>query len=780
LARFNPRNILSSYSATEALNANFADIQELFSRVVFRDGTDDNAFLANADLNHFKLNNVAEGASNTDGVNLGQVVGLINTIPKGDKGDPGSAGDGLPTRAALAAFVATDGDDASLLEEGRAGKFVFHASSSVDLSAKVAADTEQGIYIPGLNGVWVRVLGIDTWLNPEWFGLSTAAGSDDANRLLIPKITATMSALGYRTLAFPAKTYRVGYIQAEPVGGTAASVYITQSDITFILYGTKLIGKGLRLTAIGDRFTLRGGLLVDDQGVPDGYTTTTTPSTYLLDLRGADHVVDGTFLLKDPEITGGYIAYIRGAATGLKMRNVRFGGGNGIYVQGTNHVFSDMVLIANATGGDDGFALKAPGVVTRNITISNVVMTGFASMLSIGSEVGNPLSQGLDPAYRWGVANVNATGLVGYQCAKALYIKPGAIATYPYMDGTVEDINVSAQIYDPTGSHFENGVIISPARGARVRRIRAKVLINARAAHNGSLGVTAGIYMPLMDYRSRNIGGGVLEGEATAAPSISDVEISLRHSDPLDAQDYDVTLRPSYPMQHVARIEQLTDGYGIMSKIKLDIESTGSKETGIFVKDGLDDAVIIQRAILTNASRNPVTAAPYRGGIFSLSNIRLDGKIEFGGTTVGFPIGGTDAVLATTAYTGREVKRQIVQIGSAAAGTAIADRLIWSTPRRKIYITSARIVNGVAIGGSSTNNTTVTLKVNGSSIASLTTTATLAASTETQMHTGSCIRSANALNIGPNTPIQFSKTDAGTGAALTDAVLVIEYVETGV
>ena len=89
------------------------------------------------------------------------------------KGDPGSPGEGYATRAALALAgdAATDLDDAYLTEGRRSGKFIF---SSNDLSAEVAADTLQGIFIApysdptGASGAWVRdFLGIGV---ADWFG----------------------------------------------------------------------------------------------------------------------------------------------------------------------------------------------------------------------------------------------------------------------------------------------------------------------------------------------------------------------------------------------------------------------------------------------------------------------------------------------------------------------------------------------------------------------------------------------------------------------------------
>lgn len=86
MARFIPRDISSAYDAQTALNANFADIAELFEETLFRDGRAFNALTDDLDVNHYKLKNVNPGVADSDGVNLSQVVDLVNTIPRGPAG----------------------------------------------------------------------------------------------------------------------------------------------------------------------------------------------------------------------------------------------------------------------------------------------------------------------------------------------------------------------------------------------------------------------------------------------------------------------------------------------------------------------------------------------------------------------------------------------------------------------------------------------------------------------------------------------------------------------
>lgn len=101
------------------------------------------------------------------------------------KGDPGSPGEGYPTRALMAAATPAPSnlDDAYLTEPGREGKFIF---STANLSAQVTADTLQGIYIAkaggnGSTGAWVRTF--DGPVKPEWFGALGNGTTDDTAAL---------------------------------------------------------------------------------------------------------------------------------------------------------------------------------------------------------------------------------------------------------------------------------------------------------------------------------------------------------------------------------------------------------------------------------------------------------------------------------------------------------------------------------------------------------------------------------------------------------------------
>jgi hypothetical protein len=113
-------------------------------------------------------------------------------------------------RTALASITnVTNGQSAILSESGREGTFVF---STDDLSAEVAADPLQGIYVPpssdttGASGAWVRKF--DGAVQVNWFGAKGDGATDD--RAAIQAAINHVSSAGGGTVLFPAGTHLVG------------------------------------------------------------------------------------------------------------------------------------------------------------------------------------------------------------------------------------------------------------------------------------------------------------------------------------------------------------------------------------------------------------------------------------------------------------------------------------------------------------------------------------------------------------------------------------------
>lgn len=125
---------------------------------------------------------------------MSDVVVLRDTSPvlfdvegMGAPGPVGPAGDmaTVATKASLAALSVAAGAIRYLTEAGSEGVFVY---SAADLSAQVAADTYQGIYIApasdtdGSSGAWVRTIEGETYY-ASWFGFNTTNLSTNHLRL---------------------------------------------------------------------------------------------------------------------------------------------------------------------------------------------------------------------------------------------------------------------------------------------------------------------------------------------------------------------------------------------------------------------------------------------------------------------------------------------------------------------------------------------------------------------------------------------------------------------
>lgn len=146
------------------------------------------------------------------------------------RGAPTAASD----RAALAGLAT--GHAAYLTEAGRQGLFVFDPG---DLSAKVAADSAQGVYVApstdttGVSGAWVRKF--DETINVKWFGAkgdsndTASVGTDDT--AAIQAALNYVNAVGGGTLYFPEGYYKI-------------SAYLT------ILRNTAMVGAGRTSTKL--------------------------------------------------------------------------------------------------------------------------------------------------------------------------------------------------------------------------------------------------------------------------------------------------------------------------------------------------------------------------------------------------------------------------------------------------------------------------------------------------------------------------------------------------
>lgn len=288
MARLTPSTILASYDSISKLNANFTAIADLFEKCLFRDGTAPNSMLADLDMNHYNLRNVADGIYRSDGVNLGQVMDIaFGTVPISSgftagypTADPGSrlkvtwgiGGDSvgwLPeyegglfagaSEVDHSIFKVFDENSTGALNGVNATLFVGAASNgnpavtSAFRSHAIALNSGDtvisGSFVSRTNtGVTAQLRGVSSYLIPDATG-HTTSGSSGVESVLATD--ATSPAVGVNIYAYAGGKWQNGINISEyrdfgikAVAGTAsARSFISTQDQLFSESAIKL-GKG--------------------------------------------------------------------------------------------------------------------------------------------------------------------------------------------------------------------------------------------------------------------------------------------------------------------------------------------------------------------------------------------------------------------------------------------------------------------------------------------------------------------------------------------------------
>jgi hypothetical protein len=393
--------------------------------------------------------------------------------------------------------------------------------------------------------------------------------------------------------------------------------------------GSIVVGDGVTLRGEGGwlvngRIAIREdreGCRIENLGIIDRRGD---PATILLDVSGRNCTFSNVTLIKDP-IAGGYQICLRQPSSHCRFTGLRIKGSNGILVAGHDHLFEKFELestMSDRVGGDDAFAIKAPGQPTYNIMIRNGIVRGFFAIASFGSEVG---TEGHPSNYEAFIRNVAVSDVIADRCGSLAFFKPGALI-YDWRNGLVEGVRLDRlRLVDERGERFTSGVRMIAARGAIIRNVVGRELeIRARAKSQGVL-PTAAIDLSLLDGADGRIEG---------------IDLQMNFTDPHGGAMHRADM-PGYPVDHIARIEKVRPNIGSMSGISLDISGQGSRIGGVFIGAGLDDAVALRRAHLARVGLNP-PATVGGGGIWSDSRVRL-GDIEvdsprlprFGGRALG-------------------------------------------------------------------------------------------------------------------------------------------------
>lgn len=372
----------------------------------------------------------------------------------------------------------------------------------------------------------------------------------------------------------------------------------------------RVSGQNVRLQG-ENGWLVDGRLIVDPQAnnlaVSDLHLVDTRADrrTYLIDISGHDCTFTNIELVKDPPAAG-YQMYIRQSSARCHFNQLKLRGSNGIMLAGSGHLFENFDFRSAAShgiGGDDAFAIKAIRGTTEGILIRNGTISGFAAIVSFGSEVGTPGGIGPPGAVR----DVTVENVAADRCTRIAFFKPGALK-YDYRNGIIDGVRLyNLSLSDLAGEQFTDGIEILAARGAVVRNIEATgIKIRARAKSAGVL-PTAAVFIKLLDRGDR--------------AHVENVLIGVSFVDPYAGVDHGPT-SPGYPIDNVAKIAMDRPGAGVMSQVTLDLEATGTSFGGIAVGPGLDDAVTIRRAFLSKVALHPRSSVG-AGGIWSSSRVRL-------------------------------------------------------------------------------------------------------------------------------------------------------------
>lgn len=347
---------------------------------------------------------------------------------------------------------------------------------------------------------------------------------------------------------------------------------------------------------------------VDGLGIVD---TRGDNRTYLADISGSNCRFTNFQLVKDPA-AGGYQMYLRQTAQGCSFSGLKLRGSNGIMVAGQNHLFEDFDLqstMSKEFGGDDAFAIKAIDATSENITIRNGVVRGYVAIASLGSEIGTSKVGGAPGVLR----NVTVENVTGDRCTSVAFFKPGALI-YDYRNGLIEHVVLkNLTLNDLKGEYFRSGIYMLAGRGATIRDVQASgIRITARAMDRG-VAPTSAVDIYLLD--------------RGAPATIRDVTLQLQFEDPYAGASHSAS-RPGYPVDYIAHIEKEDPAKGSVAGIVLQLDGRGSGIGGISVGAGMDGAVTLKQARLTQ-----VGASPPHGisgfGIWSNSRLNLgDVRVE--------------------------------------------------------------------------------------------------------------------------------------------------------
>jgi hypothetical protein len=524
------------------------------------------------------------------------LVKTISNWPMGLNSITLASGSAVSTIAQLQAVsLPVNGQSAILADPKLGGEFVF---STANLSAKVAIDTLQGIYVAptsdttGASGAWVRKFdGLASW---GWFGLAADGVTDDTT--VLNTAQTILASLGGTGLQLP-----------EGVTcKTTATFTFSANNLTY-----RGNGSTISSTLDGKAFAFNGNSM-DVSGFHfDQAATGADPAPYAEVNGTGNNIHDNTWTRS---ATAHVPFYVRTTASGFRFRNniCTWYGGINIFDCANGEITGCSFINPTGTASDDAIAIKATVTYSRNWRITNNYFEGMADFVGIGSEIGTAGAN--DSTHSRYVSGIVIKGNTGKNCGAILLVKPCAIDGVDYRDGTVRGIVCSNNVLiDDSGTNMTNGIVVKAGRGARVYSVTGKNNVIYGRVKTGASNLY-GQYIYLRDDT----------GVGSAASIIDKVDVGVEIIDPYDGAAAGGSA-PGSPFTCAIRLEKQTTAVGTASNIVIDAMANGIANSAVSIGAGYDNAVLVRRFTGTNLVANGSSSF---AGIVTSSAITIDSEIS--------------------------------------------------------------------------------------------------------------------------------------------------------
>lgn len=457
------------------------------------------------------------------------------------------------------------------------------------------------------------------------------------------------------------------------------------------------------------------------------------------------------------------------------------------FVEGSDLLFQ-AINAESEGGGDDFFAIKAILQNSENIRLIGCKIKGFASICSIGSQVGVVTVD--DPTRSRAVRGVEVLSNEAEECGTLMDIRPGGTdsGSGDYHSGIVEVVNLSHNsLTDIAGVAFQNGMEIQAGKGAIVRYITG--VGNGILARAASTGGTESGHL------------GVVNTTLLPTPQIYGIDPEIKYVDPFSGAAHGATITaegstgpdpydgyavgdtvPGHPVDNIVRIDPAAATMPA-GAITLRGSGNGSATNGILVLSGGDDIVWLGDFELDNIN---ATNNANGAGVRALSRVQVvSDRIRISRTNKNHTNTALLPYRCDSGSTGDIICNHVERVHLAESLAAATDKtkVAFKAPRNA-FVAKVDFVNGSAVAANdtdfrtfnvndpdngATNFAAVNTKVTGG--------AALVADTAVTIVKARDLSAANELRLcfDKDERLKVGITHGGAGQALTDAQAIIHW-----